>query len=236
MSRTAPVRALALAAALLASAAVAQEVDPQGPPQAAVPAEAPVPSGAAAPPGEGPPGADFAEWLYGQGKDAAPGPPAAEAPSAGEVWTRMALTSLGVLGVIVLAALAARRLLPGARLGSPARHLRVVGRAPLGPRHSVCLVRVGRRVLVLGVGPEGVNALATVDDPEEVAHLASDAIGRPDGSIVDSFRQVIHPMAPPPPGRPGDAPGDAPPERGASLHQVRTELDRLRVTLGSLRA
>jgi flagellar biogenesis protein FliO len=76
----------------------------------------------------------------------------------------MALLAL-VLAVGGGVAVAARRM--GTR--GPAGAIQVVGRVGLSPRHSVYLLRVGRRVLVVGAGPQGPPALITelVDEPHE---------------------------------------------------------------------
>ncbi len=70
-----------------------------------------------------------------------------------------------VLAICGGIALAARRLAPRAAAGA----VQVVGRVSLSPKHSVYLLRVGRRVLVLGAGPQGPPALITeLDDvPQE---------------------------------------------------------------------
>jgi flagellar biogenesis protein FliO len=52
------------------------------------------------------------------------------------------------------------------------RLLRVVGRASLSPKHSVVLLGLGRRFLLLGIAGDRVTALAEVSDPEEVAELS----------------------------------------------------------------
>ena len=62
-----------------------------------------------------------------------------------------------VLAVCGGIAVAARRLVPRAAAGS----IEVVGRVSLSPRHSVFLLRVGRRTLVVGAGPQGPPALIT---------------------------------------------------------------------------
>lgn len=54
-------------------------------------------------------------------------------------------------------AVAARRLGPRAAAGS----VQVVGRVSLSPKHSVYLLRVGQRVLLVGAGPQGPPALIT---------------------------------------------------------------------------
>jgi flagellar protein FliO/FliZ len=52
---------------------------------------------------------------------------------------------------------------------APAAPMRVISRLSLSPKHSVYLLRVGRRTLVLGAGPQGPPALITelVDEPQE---------------------------------------------------------------------
>src|SRR5262249_24575880 len=69
-----------------------------------------------------------------------------------------------VLAICGGGALAARRLSPR----PPAAAVQVVGRVSLSSKHSAYLLRVGRRVLVLGAGPQGPPALITelVDEPQ----------------------------------------------------------------------
>ena len=43
--------------------------------------------------------------------------------------------------------------------------MQVVGRVSLSPKHSVYLLRIGRRVLLVGAGPQGAPSLiAELDD------------------------------------------------------------------------
>jgi hypothetical protein len=75
-------------------------------------------------------------------------------------WSGTAWLAL-VLAVCGGIAAAARRLGPRATAGV----VQVVGRVSLSPKHSVYLLRVGRRVLVVGAGPQGPPALITeLDD------------------------------------------------------------------------
>ena len=79
-------------------------------------------------------------------------------------WSGMACLALVLVacgGVAVLI----RRMAPRATAGA----VQVVGRVGLSPKHSVYLLRVGRRILVLGAGPQGPPALiAELDDiPED---------------------------------------------------------------------
>ncbi len=61
----------------------------------------------------------------------------------------LALAICGALGII------ARRFAPRVAHGA----IQVVGRVSLSPKHTVCLLRVGQRVLLVGTGPQGAPAL-----------------------------------------------------------------------------
>ncbi len=74
--------------------------------------------------------------------------------------------ALAVFGGV---SLASKRFLPSRDTGP----IRVVGRSSLSGKHSVYLLRVGDRVLILGTGPQGPpSALGEVTDPVELARLA----------------------------------------------------------------
>ena len=76
-------------------------------------------------------------------------------PAGSDPW------SLGMIGVTVTLAVlggivaAGRRFLPqAAEVG-----MQVVGRVSLSPKHTVYMLRVGRRVLLVGAGPQGSPSL-----------------------------------------------------------------------------
>jgi flagellar protein FliO/FliZ len=82
---------------------------------------------------------------------------------------------LGTAGIAVVLALfgglglASRRLLPRGASGA----LEVVGRASLSPKHTVYLLRVGNRVLIVGAGAQGPPALlGELDNPDELQRPA----------------------------------------------------------------
>ena len=92
-------------------------------------------------------------------------------PSGGTSWWKTAgaclLTGLLLgLGVVFL-----RRVFPSRLSGRSGNLLEVVGRTPLGPKQSVVLLRVAGRVLVVGVGPDSMSALAEIANPEEVEKI-----------------------------------------------------------------
>jgi flagellar protein FliO/FliZ len=50
--------------------------------------------------------------------------------------------------------------------------LRVVGRASLSPRHTVHLLSIGQRVLIVGTGPQGApSLLGELTDPDDLQRL-----------------------------------------------------------------
>ena len=86
---------------------------------------------------------------------ASPSPRPAGASSGGW-WMGMAGTGLA-LAACGWASLAARRFLPNRP--DRASSLRVVGRTSLSPKHTVYLLDVGGRVLIVGTGPQGAPSL-----------------------------------------------------------------------------
>ena len=85
-------------------------------------------------------------------------------------WGRM----LGALALVVVLIFAARIMLKrfGPVSGQQRREmLDVLARATVSPRHQLLLVRVGRRVVLVGQSPASLAALSEVTDAEEAAAL-----------------------------------------------------------------
>jgi flagellar biogenesis protein FliO len=74
--------------------------------------------------------------------------------------------------VVALAALASRWLAGQAR-GLQRSSFALLGGIALGGQRQVCAVRVGRRVLILGLGDKQVSLLDSITDPEEIALIAA---------------------------------------------------------------
>lgn len=122
-------------------------------------------------------------------RPASPGSNAGGARTLGLAWPLIA-----VLGVITLLALAARRWLPRTNLSAAHGPVQVLGRHYLSSKQSLCLVRVGGRVLLLGVTPEHIESLSVVEDAAEAsAILATAERGRP-----GSFSSALSRLAPAP--------------------------------------
>lgn len=87
-------------------------------------------------------------------------------------WSRTGLGALALVLVLIGGlAWALRRWVPAARRVEGGV-LRVAGRASLTPKHSVALLQVGQRFVVVGVGGDAISALCEIENPEEVAYLA----------------------------------------------------------------
>ena len=87
--------------------------------------------------------------------------------STGGWWYGTAGVALA-LALIGWGSVASHRYLP--RVGSGAVPLRVVGRTSLSPKHTVYLLEVGDRVLILGAGPQGApSVLGELTDLDRMA-------------------------------------------------------------------
>jgi flagellar biosynthetic protein FliO len=82
-----------------------------------------------------------------------------------------------VLAAVAGVALLVRRLVPSVRAMSGGT-IEVLGRNHLSPKQSLALVRVGRRVLLIGVTAERLSMLCEIDDADEVADLLVRSSGR----------------------------------------------------------
>ena len=109
-----------------------------------------------------------------------PAPPRSRSPAAspdsGGGWWLGTAGIAAALAVFGGASVASKRFLPSRDSGP----IQVVGRSSLSAKHSVYLLRVGDRVLILGAGPQGApSTLGEVTDPAELARLAPRRAPRP---------------------------------------------------------
>ncbi len=100
----------------------------------------------------------------------------ASSDSNGGWWLLGPAGFAAILAIFGGVSLASRRFLPS----RDSALLQVVGRSSLSSKHSVYLLRVGDRVLILGAGPQGPpSTLGEVTDPLELARLAPRRTPRP---------------------------------------------------------
>lgn len=102
------------------------------------------------------------------GKRAAPTTPA----SGG--WIRMLQPVVIVFGLMAVLTWAGRKWLPQARAASNAQSvIRVLARQHLSGKQSLCLVKLGPKVVLLGVTPEHIGSVLEIRDPDEAASLVA---------------------------------------------------------------
>ncbi|MCB9851810.1 MAG: flagellar biosynthetic protein FliO [Phycisphaerales bacterium] len=80
---------------------------------------------------------------------------------------------LAVLGLIVACVAAVKKWLPQTTRITGGNAVNILARQYLSSKQSLCLVKVGRRVVLVGVTPESMSSLTEIDDPEEIASLAA---------------------------------------------------------------
>jgi flagellar biogenesis protein FliO len=91
-------------------------------------------------------------------------------------WGRTVL-ALAVVLLIILGLRFVLKKLSRRVAGPRGGAVEVLSRTSLQPRHQLLLVRMGRRLLLIGAGPAGLTTLSEVSDPEEVAELSEAAMG-----------------------------------------------------------
>jgi flagellar biogenesis protein FliO len=155
---------------------------------------------------------------------------------AGAGWYRHPLVGLAaVLGVIVALTMLARRYLPSARPIAP-EALHVVGRAPISPKQSAVLLHVGNRLVLVGVGAEGMRTLAEITDPAEVSQLLGQTVGR-NQKTEAGFEQLLADQLDEFEEAPAnDADDDEFAAMGATLQVTRDELASLRTRIRALQS
>lgn len=97
--------------------------------------------------------------------------------SAGKNWWFEGIMSLAaVLMLVGILAYVVRKWLPGARQLDRAG-LEILGKTHLSPKQSLAVVKIGRRLVMIGITPDRISSLATIDEPAEVAAMLADFSG-----------------------------------------------------------
>ncbi len=106
-----------------------------------------------------------------------------------QLWDAVPL--LIVLGVILLAALLVKKFMPSRRLWGGGNVLQIVARTPLSGKQHLVLLKLGRRLVLLGVTPERISTLSIVEDPEQVALLIGEIASSHPHSLVSEFEKTF---------------------------------------------
>jgi flagellar biogenesis protein FliO len=101
-----------------------------------------------------------------------------------------------VLGLFFVIAWAMRKTAPRGSLLLPREVFDILGRAPLGARQQVQLLRCGNKLLLVSITPNGTETLTEVTDPLEVDRLAGICQQADPKSATTAFRQVFQQLAP----------------------------------------
>lgn len=96
-----------------------------------------------------------------------------------------------VVALILISAKLVRRKMPGATAALPGNVVQVLGRKSLDYRHTIHLVRIGSRLLILGSSQEGLRTLSEITDPVEVDCLAGLCESNEHPSTSLNFGDVI---------------------------------------------
>jgi flagellar biogenesis protein FliO len=103
-------------------------------------------------------------------QQAAADAPAAQSSQLAEVF-RVVVALVAVIGLIFGLRWAGRRMMALPGNAGNAHLMQVVGRTALSPRQHLMLVRVGRRLLVIGDSGGQLSSLGQIDEPDEVAGI-----------------------------------------------------------------
>jgi flagellar biogenesis protein FliO len=132
---------------------------------------------------------------------------------------------VGLISIIIIGGFCLiRKFFPGTRRLFGSRLVRILGRSHLSPKHSVYLLKVGERVLVLGVSGDRINPLAEINDEREVALMAAEGQPAPSEGPRLSFKKLF--------GRGKEVLASQEPPPG-ELDEAREEIKRIRRMVSS---
>ena len=176
--------ATALAMGLVAAGAAAQESASSSRPSVHQVATSQAASAAAS--------ADEERPVLSSGRGAETRPVSRDATTSLSEWAR----TIGALVFVVAIIFGLRALLrrfgpgPAHRKGGRGEAIEVLARSSVLPRQHLLLVRLGRRVLLLGSTAAGLSTLAEIQDGEEIAELMEVI----EGGSVEAIRSLAKPM------------------------------------------
>jgi flagellar biogenesis protein FliO len=121
------------------------------------------------------------------GAGQASGDGASRAGTGGGSFIRNLWPLLAVLVLIVGMALMVKKFMPARRLLGGSDVLKIVARTHVSPKQQLLLVKMGRRLVLLGLSPDRINSLSTVDDPDQVAMMLGEIASRQPASMTSAF-------------------------------------------------
>ena len=106
-------------------------------------------------------------------------------------YSSLPVALLVVLASIVGCAYAAKRHLRLGRSDGGLPALQVVARSYLSPKQSICLVRAGPRLIMVGVTADRITHLTDIDDPDAAAQLIGRAEASKEDSRTGAFQRLV---------------------------------------------
>jgi flagellar biogenesis protein FliO len=96
-----------------------------------------------------------------------------------------------VLGLFLAVVWLSRRFSPKGAAPLPKEAVELLGRMAVTPQHTLQLVRVGGRLLLVALSPHGAATLTQISDPAEVERLSVLCQRQQPESASASFRDTI---------------------------------------------
>lgn len=96
-----------------------------------------------------------------------------------------------VLGLFVVVVWVSRRFGPAGSTPLPKEAVELLGRTTVGNQHTLQLVRVGGRLLLVALSAHGAATLTEINDPDEVERLTALCLRQRPGSSTATFQQTI---------------------------------------------
>lgn len=119
--------------------------------------------------------------------------PSSAGPAKGKTapWVATLGALATVLGVFLVFMWGMKRFQPSSSQVLPSGVIEVLGQAPLSGRQRLCLIRLGRKLVLIATGPDGTEPLSEIEDPAEVDRLVGLCATARGGSSTQVFRQIF---------------------------------------------
>ncbi|QDU63520.1 Flagellar biosynthesis protein, FliO [Planctomycetes bacterium Pan216] len=121
--------------------------------------------------------------------------PQGEKGFAARQWAWWVTTGAGLVIVLCLifgSSRALKRIVPGmSSLPDDGGPVHVLHRSLLSPKHAVCLVRCGGRILLVGYSGDRMQTLTEITDPEEIDVLKGQCMQAQPKSTTKAFRDMF---------------------------------------------
>lgn len=106
-------------------------------------------------------------------------------------WVTTGIGLAVVLVAIFVGGRVARRIVPGAVVGDTNGPIQLLHRTFLTPKHTVCLVRCGDRLLLIGLSGDRIQNLSEIHDPQEIDFIRGQLMQIRPKSTTQAFRDML---------------------------------------------